>query len=269
MGLLVIARRLWNSVSLPVRGIIVGVALALIVITVLSIKLQHARALTREAGLNATNEAAKHDTLKTVTLSTKDSAALKLGDSIAVLTQLVQQTKQSKDAVDRALKSERTSTTALRATIKELSARVQSNAAPVEDTTTHERRASFDVRETPYTAHADVMLPAPGSGPGSLALTVRLDTARVTATIGCSQANRFGIRPATLSLRASSWLTLHVDSVSQAPETCANAAPVIDASHWWEPALTIGIGTVYDVNHKRLHAGPSMTLGWSFHPFGR
>lgn len=233
-------------------------------------RVERAQDKTRAAGLAVENEKARGDSLHAVQLSAKDSAALQLGDSVAVLSRLVVQRKQERDALDKALGVERQATAKLQLAVRQLEATAVPSSQPVREDSAGTRRASFDIRDAPYTAHADVVLPPGPQATGSLSLSVRLDSAHVEARLSCSdRENEFGVRAAQLSLLAPRWLSVRVDSVSQDSEICQRKAREAQlAGHWWKPQLTFGYGLVAARDGSVRH-GLAATLGFSWHPFGR
>lgn len=245
---------------------VVWVIVALVVaIAVLMLQLRSARAEAKAAGLEALNTKARVDTLRIVTgLSAKDSAALKLGDSVQVLTQLVVQTKQQRDAIDRALKQERTANVELRATIAEL--RTSTSGSGVTIGANDTRSDTFNVRQAPYTISARATLPAAGAG--RLDVAVRLDPANVGVRLGCS-VDRFvgGVRQANVTLTAPTWLTLSTSSVEQDAGVCETTGQAATSKPrpWWKPAIVVGYGATFardSTRSIRATHGPSIVAGW-------
>lgn len=123
---------------------------------------------------------------------------------------------QRADSLDRALGRTRVAMVDLAAAVRQLTA---IETAPVtEDSLT--RKATFTVRQPPYTARAEVALPHPPAE-GRLALTVALDTAHIGVRLQCGKVDPFGVRPATVLTTTPSWLSLRLDNVQQAPEICS------------------------------------------------
>lgn len=224
------------------------------------------RAELRAATLELANSSALLDSLHRSRLTAADSAALMLGDSVDVLERLVVQRTQQRDALDKALGLERTATVDLRAHVRTLETSTRSTDT-VRVTDAGDRRASFDVRETPYTAHADVTLPA--SGRGSIDLSVRLDTARIRARLGCSTSATNGVRTATLALEAPRWLELEAPAVEQDAAVCGSAAPTtrdVGRRRRWLPRVGVGYGYVVSVDSGAIRArrGPFAGIVWTW-----
>lgn len=260
-ALLVFLRRIPAIVWL-----VVAMAAAILVLTMM---LRHARAEAKAAGLEALNTKARVDTLKIVTgLSAKDSAALRLGDSAQVLTQLVVQERAKRDALDRALKQEQTANVELRATIAEL--RTSTSGSGVTTTEQGVRSDTFNVRQTPYTISARATLPAVGVG--RLDVGVQLDPASVGVRLGCS-VDRFvgGVRQANVTLTAPTWLTLTTGSVTQDAGVCETTgqAATSKSRAWWKPAVSVGYGATFSRDSTRalkVTHGPTVLAGWTIWP---
>jgi hypothetical protein len=234
-------------------------------IVVQSWRLGAARAEAKLAGLEALNAKARADSLRRVVgLSARDSSALKLGDSVQVLTQLVVQGKQQRDAIDRALKQEQTANVQLRATIAELRTSTSGTGVVVGPNDT--RSDTFNVRQTPYTISARATLPAAGAG--RLDVGVRLDPANVGVRLGCS-VDRFvgGVRQANVTLTAPTWLELATSSVTQDAGVCETTgqAATTKPRAWWKPAIAVGYGATFSRDSTRalkVTHGPSVLAGW-------
>lgn len=84
------------------------------------------------------------------------------------------------------------------------------------------RRASFNVRQAPYTVAADVEI-AEHPDSATLALRVALDPIHVDARFMCSAPDGNGIRSASIVASAPSWAVLRFDRVEQSPELCASS----------------------------------------------
>jgi hypothetical protein len=229
----------------------------------------HGRAV--DADTAAANVTARTDTTHAVPgLSATDSTALHLGDSLHVVTRLVQQARQERDAADRALATSRAATAALSARVDSLHA-VIASAEPVTTDSANARHATFLQRDVPYTVRADVTLPAPPAA-GTLALTVALDPIRLAVHLGCGAADVVGIRAARVTVTAPAWAAVSADTVSQDPGVC-NAAALTHAStapraeKWWHPIVALGYGTSLDRVAGRAQV--TVTLhGLTWRPFG-
>lgn len=234
-------------------------------IAVLSFKLRSARAEAKAAGLEALNAKARVDTLRIVTgLSAKDSAALKLGDSVQVLTRLVVQGKQQRDALDKALKQERTANVELVATVASL--RTSTSGTFVVVGANDTRSDTFNVRQPPYTIAARATLPAAGAG--RLDVGVQLDPANIGVRLGCS-VDRFvgGVRQANVTLTAPTWLSIASPSVSQDAGVCETTGQAATSKPrpWWKPTIAVGYGATFSRDSTRAvkaSHGPSVLAGW-------
>jgi hypothetical protein len=85
------------------------------------------------------------------------------------------------------------------------------------------RRASFGVRQPPYTVAADVEIPE-HPDTARLSLKVALDPIHMDARVTCAAPNEQGIRSATVVAAAPSWATVQFDRVEQSPDLCASPA---------------------------------------------
>lgn len=139
-----------------------------------------------------------------------------LGAELAGVQRRAIQQRQRADSLDRALGLERRARVAVELRADSLQA--VSTAAVTVDSADSVRRARFEVRESPYTATADVALPRPPAS-GKLSLRVGLDPAPLELRIGCG-APRDGIRPATATAVGPRWLSLELASVEQDPAVC-------------------------------------------------
>jgi hypothetical protein len=190
----------------------------------------------RTLALKAVNDSAALDTTRRLALSRKDSLAI-LGDSLAAVTHLSVQVTDKADALDRALKQERTATQKLTAQVKAL----HTTSTATVETTGDVRRASFAIDSTPYHGTAAVALPATGTG--SLDLRLHVDRAELDVVLGCAAPNAQGIRPASVSVVGPRWLDVGVTSSRQSPEICNAVKP---ASRRWygAPDLVFGFGRI-------------------------
>jgi hypothetical protein len=209
------------------------------------------RARAAALALHASNVSAERDSTRDVAAGNRKVAAL-LGDSLRLVEKQVVQAAQRSDALDRALGRERRARYVMSATVDSLQ-RV-AFAAPVGDSTDSVRRASFALRQEPYTIAADVEIP---QRPDSARLSVRvaLDPIHVDARVTCSAPNDAGIRSASVVAATPSWASVRFDRVEQSPELCASPAlarpararrgfglapVVIGAGRTWSPS---GIGS--------------------------
>jgi hypothetical protein len=180
------------------------------------------------------------------------------------------QTPQSADAVDRALRQTRTALDSMRAVIRALSVRTTSTGDVTTATTATGdtvRRATFDVREPPYTARAAVELPARGRG--SIDLSVALDTIPLTVRPSCGAADATGIRPARVSVSAPPWATVMLARVEQDPDVCRSpaleqAAADATAKHDRRVRLALVAGYGVTVGTVPVRVGQGAFVGVAF-----
>ena len=119
--------------------------------------------------------------------------------------------------------------------------------APSEVDSAHDvRRASFGVRQPPYTVAADVEIPE-HPDTARLSLKVALDPIHMDARVMCAAPNEQGIRSATVVAAAPSWATVQFDRVEQSPDLCASPALMRPPrpTRRFSPLL-IGAGRVMD-----------------------
>lgn len=187
------------------------VLLATTAIGVQTHRLHAAQTAQAQAALEASNLRATADTTREV-----------YRDSIRTIVQrLALQQPQKPDSIDRMLRTQRIALDELRASIRVLSARVTSTT-PVTIDAADVRHGTFDVRQEPYTAHAEVSLPA--TGLGAIDLRVTLDTMPLSLRLGCGPANADGIRAASAAVTAPSWATVTLSRVEQDPGLCRSPA---------------------------------------------
>lgn len=200
---------------------LMGLVLALMVtVRVEEGRVQSARGKAAELALQAANVKAERDSTRDVALTRQKVAEL-LGDSLRVAERLVVQGAQRADALDGALGRERNARYQVVAAVDSLSALVAS--APVTSDSADVRRARFDVRQAPYTIAADVAIPvAPDSA--RMAIDVALDEIPMDLRVGCSAADRDGIRAATVDAVTPRWATVRFARLEQSPELCASPA---------------------------------------------
>lgn len=80
-------------------------------------------------------------------------------------------------------------------------------------------RATFDLRQAPYTVRAEVELrPPPNSG--RLALQIEMDTALIEVRVGCAGTAVAGIRSAEAVVVAPKWMRVRVGRVEALPGVC-------------------------------------------------
>jgi hypothetical protein len=225
------------------RSTPLAVVLSLIVALVLTVKIEEHRLNTERnrtavAALAVSNAAAERDSTRTLALAL-------LGDSLEVVERQVIQVAQRGDDLDAALKRERKSRYQMSVVVD--SRHGTSLATTVHDTVHDMRRASFQLRQPPYTVAAHVeMKEHPDSA--RLSLTVALDPIHMDARLTCAAPNERGIRAATVVAAAPSWANVRLDRVEQSPDLCASPA-LMSASRSKHrlPQLLIGVGRVMNV----------------------
>jgi hypothetical protein len=188
-----------------------------------------------------------------------------LGDSLRVAQRRAVQAQQRSDALDRALGLERAAQVRMRAQIDGLSARVRSETVYV-SATDGVRRAAFDVRQAPYSVHADVVLPAPPDS-GRMDVQVTVDSIALDVRLGCGAAGTAGVRPATVTVVAPRWAAVRLGRVEQAAAVCsgmvrkpANGFPVSIRRLVERVGVTAGFGLTRDASGVVI-AGPGVMIG--------
>ena len=229
-------------------------------------RLHRAQEQKRQAGIELENAKARVDTLKLIErLSAKDSAALGLGDSMQVLTRLVVQVKQQRDALDRALEQERAAKIDLTVKIAELRRDSIRSIGSVSVDANDVRSARFALYQEPFSFSAIARLPAIGQARLD-SLSIRTDTARLSVRLGCGPANVAGVRSAQMSIVASDWLKIGAPAIEQAPEVCGNGPRSSQpGAPWWKPSVVAGYSLIAardSAGKLRAAHGPSLTLGW-------
>lgn len=221
-----------SPLAYAVAALVAGLVMAL---GVSRCQLAKAREAGASAALRADSIDAENDTTRRAMLSERDRARL-LGDSLAVVERRAVQAPQIQTALDKALKRERILRADLAAVVREshttTAGTVTETRDTVRDPTRRDadsvgvglvRRGSFDIRDEPYTARAIVELPAPPAR-GSIDLSIRLDTARISVRPGCGPPDASGIRPATVAVSGPVWLGIALTHVEQSPDLCRSPA---------------------------------------------
>jgi len=126
------------------------------------------------------------------------------------------QEAQRADSVDRELGLTRKAYVAATVTIRGLEA--AAHAPVTEDSSA--RRATFHVREVPFTAEATVALPPPPAA-GDLQLRIALDPIPLDLRLECGAAEGGGVHQASAVLSGPPWATVQLGRVEQAPEVCS------------------------------------------------
>jgi hypothetical protein len=188
-----------------------------------------------------------------------------LGDTLRAVERRAIQAEQKADALDRSLRTERVVRDQLQARIATLTAHVQSDTA-ISDSADGTRRATFDIRDAPYTVRADVTLPRPPQ-PGAMRLRVELDTLGLALSVACGEPNEFGVRAATARVIAPVWATVRLNRVEQAPSVCAAAARLASpglASMLRRAAARLSVSVGYGATRQAsgaVVAGPGALVG--------
>jgi hypothetical protein len=199
-----------------------GTAAAALFFGIVAVVEQRRERHLAEALARATKAGLQADSLQAAADSTRvlyRVAVAGLGDSLRVAVRRAVQEVQRADVLDKALRLERVTRDKLRATIAELRSAPRSDTVQVVGTD-GERRATFDVRQAPYTVRAEVSLPA-APGRGRMDVRVKLDTLALDVHVGCGAANAAGVRAATAIVVAPKWASVRLGSVEQAPRVCA------------------------------------------------
>lgn len=223
--------------------LVAGLSLALAAtVAVEESRIGSARADNAQLALNASNITAAQDSTREIT-ATNRQLRTELGDSVRVFQKRVVQIQQRADASDRAVEAERRGRYAFIMYADSL-LRTQSGSGVTEDSTTRIRRASFDVRQAPYTVTAAVELP-PAPDTARLELRVALDPIPVVARLSCAPPNEHGIRSASIEAQTPAWAHVRFDDVQQSPDLCASPALAGSGRRWIRFApVVIGAGRI-------------------------
>ena len=183
-------------------------------------RLHAAQSSAAVAALSASNLLAERDSTRDVANANRRVAAL-LGDSLRVVQKRAVQMEQRGDALDRALGGERRARYALTAAVDSLERSAVAVAGV--DTGQVPRRASFTVRQRPYTVAALVEFAQPPDT-ARMWLRVALDPIPISARVLCSAPDRRGIRSATVVASSPPWVKVRLERLEQSPELCASPA---------------------------------------------
>ena len=240
--------------------VILAVTATMTVVRIEEGRVARARQRVSDLALQAANTRAEGDSTRRVgDLSAR--VARQLGDSLRLVERLVVQRAQRQDELDRALKRERLARYAMTVRAESLVATARGvTEAERADTSSTIRRASFRIRQAPYTVAADVALPgAPDTG--TMSIHVALDPLHVEARVSCAPADSSGIRAATVSATGPAWADIRFDRVEQSAELCAS--PALAAERRRHPRLPImlGAGAVLDP-HGRVSWGVLIGVGY-------
>jgi hypothetical protein len=194
---------------------------------------QRAEAKARQAVLAQDSVEAARDTSRALSIEGV------LGDSLRAAQRRAMQVEQRADKLDGALKLERVARERLEASVVALHTTVKSDSA-VDDTRgvgvrrtmgDGVRRAAFDLRQEPYTVHADVSLPEPPAR-GRMDVSVELDTLALDVRVGCGAAGVEGVRPATVTVVGPAWALVQLSRVEQAPSVCSSSPRATKSERW-------------------------------------
>jgi hypothetical protein len=244
---------------------IVSVGLVVAVVRVEEGRLARARQQAGELALEASNARALADSTRRVDgLDTR--VARVLGDSLRLMERLVVQKEQRQDELDHALRRERIARYGARVTAESLAASSRGEVAASQvDGVGSVRRASFRIRQEPYTLSAEVGLPeAPDTG--VMSVRVVLDTLHLETRVGCAAPDANGIRAATVSVAGPRWANVRLDRVEQSPELCASPGlmpPRVRPSSFGRIPLMVGVGPVLDAR-GRVSLGVVLAAGYGF-----
>lgn len=212
-------------------AVIACLALALLVKLKLDdLRVATAREHAASSSLALTNATAERDSTREVAATDRRAVAL-LGDSLRLVAKHVVQVTQRADALDRALRDERISHAAIRTTMDSLrrtaiaAASLTPRAAinSVADSAHAVRRASFNIRQSPYTIAAEAEIPPPPDS-ATIALRVALDPVPLDVRLECAAPDANGIRAASIVASAPRWADVNLGRVEQSPDLCASPA---------------------------------------------
>jgi hypothetical protein len=248
------------------KALVAAVLVLGLVVGVQTWRLHRADAAQAEAALALTNEKAAHDTTRA--LGGRQLAALRTlyGDSLAAVTHLLQQRPVPQDGFSSANGSTTIGTT--HATVGGTTAIGTATAAhpAASDSTpaSAARVAMFDVRATPFTSHAVVMI---SPARDSIHLTTTLDRAELITRLECGTLEH-GVRPASIVIAGPPWLSTTVRTGTLEPRLCN---PDLGKSRrHWSLGITAGYGATLardSTRAFRLYTGPSISAGITWTPF--
>lgn len=180
-----------------------------------------AREQAAQAALALSNEVAANDSTRKLTAAKVEAALALLGDSLQAVQRRAVQQQQRADKLDRALGLERIASAQLTATVRRLE--ITLAEAPVVEDAAGSRSGSWAYRETPYTVEATAVLPKPPAV-GTFSARILLDPVPLQLRLGCSPANRDGIREASATLTGPTWAELSLGAIEQSPDLCQSPA---------------------------------------------
>jgi hypothetical protein len=226
-------------VGIP-RGIAIGVALAGVLWVCTGLyscgadRARRAAAVeVRAAHIERENAVAAAEAQRTVYL-----------DSVQLVARRAVQAEAERDRIDRALGWERRVTSTLLVVVAELRDSLQ---AAVSVDSADVRRASWRVRQGPWTADVDVAVPAPPDS-ATLRLSVALDPVGVTVRVGCGGASAGGgVRPAQVAVEGPPWAALALSGAVVSPDVCSPIVPELrgaSRTRWFAAGAVAGAAGV-------------------------
>ena len=202
-----------------------------------------------------------------------------LGDSLRAAQRRAIQVGQRADRLDAALGLERVARERLEVSIVALRATVKSDTV-VDDTRSvgvrraigdGVRREAFDLRQEPYTVHADVSLPEPPA-PGRMDVSVELDTLALEVRVGCGAATSSGVRTASVTVVGPAWALMRLNRVEQAPSVCSASSRAAEGARWSafmrfveRFGLSVGYAAARS-SSGAVVAGPGLAAGFRIWP---
>lgn len=213
--------------------------------SVIAVQDHRIRTLEQHSGklaLRNDSAAAAADTTRQVALENPKVAAL-LGDSLHLVQKRVIQVSMRNDSLDKALGLEKIARQDLAVRLESLQQVVAAGAATVQDSATGDRRASFNVRQAPYTLVANVELPSPPDT-GKLDVHVSLDPIPLSARLSCAPPNADGIRSASIEASSPAWASVNFTNVQQSEDLCRSPALAVQPGYHLHPALVVGGGVI-------------------------
>jgi len=241
---------------------IVSVVLLVVVVRIEEGRVARAHRRVGDYALQAANSRAERDSTRRVD-GMNARVARVLGDSLRLFERLVVQKAQRQDELDRVLRRERVARYAMTVRADSLAAMARS-VTEVERTETSNsiRRASFRIRQAPYTVAADVVLPE-SPDTGTMSVHVALDPLHVEARVSCAPADGNGIRPASVSASGPAWADIRFDRVEQSEELCASPALARGQRRSQRFPILLGTGAMLDL-HGRVSWGLLIGVGYGW-----
>lgn len=191
-----------------------------------------------EQAAKVREEALRADKAEALADTTRRLLTRSVTDRAVWQRRAVQQAQRA-DSVDQELRLTRKAYVAATVTIAQLRASAQ---APVTEDSSA-RRASFHVRQLPFTADADVALPPPPAS-GDLQLRIALDPLLLDLRLECGAAEGGGVHQASAVLSGPPWASLQLGRVEQAPEICSPRPPLLKLGSYvggFETGAAVGV----------------------------